>query len=493
MRTGLAFIFAILVAFSLFVWGNQRHAQATLATEILCLVDIVGDGQDGNTGIFPMFEEDCESGGGEVVDYCPNIPGDQGAEDLPCTVPPQCNDGLDNDNDGKIDWGVPGDQNADPGCSTPTDDSESPDPVVPAQCADGADNDSDGLVDLQDPGCSSADDNDETNVTPPAPACSNGQDDDSDGLVDMNDPGCSNAEDNDESNGGGGNGGNPQCSDGVDNDGDNLVDTADPGCTDANDNNETDEGGSGGNGGTTECSDGIDNDGDGHVDMNDQSCEDASDDNEDGEAGGSSGGGGGGSRRGSSSQGEILGAQTGECSMYLTGYIRYGAQNDASEVLKLQSFLNDFEGNSLAITGIYDAPTLAAVNAFQAKYAAEVLQPWGMRGPSGYVYYTTQKMINTIYCRGQKEFPLSEAQLNEIAGVRTVQPALRASGPTGSSQGAADQIGSTVPAVGSVVLPVTQDDENAGIIDANAATAGAANASSTQGWFSRFVNWLFGR
>lgn len=85
---------------------------------------------------------------------------------------PQCSDGVDNDGDGRVDFP------ADPGCSSASDDSESPDPssVPPAaaaptsppgkasftpQCADGRDNDGDGAIDLKDPGCGTAGDNNE--------------------------------------------------------------------------------------------------------------------------------------------------------------------------------------------------------------------------------------------------------------------------------------------------------------------------------------------
>jgi hypothetical protein len=74
-------------------------------------------------------------------------------------APAACNDGLDNDNDGVIDYP------ADSGCSSITDNDET---VQPALCADGKDNDNDGLTDYpNDPGCTAADDNNEYN--PPAP------------------------------------------------------------------------------------------------------------------------------------------------------------------------------------------------------------------------------------------------------------------------------------------------------------------------------------
>ena len=73
---------------------------------------------------------------------------------------PQCMNGVDDDNDGKID-------SADPGCTSSGDDDESdppppPPPPPPTQCNNGRDDDGDGKVDLQDPGCRDTSDNDET-------------------------------------------------------------------------------------------------------------------------------------------------------------------------------------------------------------------------------------------------------------------------------------------------------------------------------------------
>jgi hypothetical protein len=61
--------------------------------------------------------------------------------------PEQCNDGIDNDEDGKVDL-------EDPDCTSSSDDSEGT-----AQCADGRDNNGDGTIDLDDPGCTDAEDN----------------------------------------------------------------------------------------------------------------------------------------------------------------------------------------------------------------------------------------------------------------------------------------------------------------------------------------------
>ncbi len=175
---------------------------------------------------------------------------------LDCPVPaPQCRDGIDNDNDGKVDM-------LDPGCSNPDDNNEGDE----AACQDGRDNDNDGLVDFPlDPGCSSPADTDEFNA--PLPACRDGVDNDNDGRVDMLDPGCSNPDDTNE-------GDDPACSDRRDNDNDGLTDfPQDPGCASPADTDEF-------NAPNTQCRDGIDNDGDGRVDTNDAGCANPDDNNE---------------------------------------------------------------------------------------------------------------------------------------------------------------------------------------------------------------------
>lgn len=103
-----------------------------------------------------------------------------------------CNDGADNDNDGKKDFGpLP---TNDPDCVSVTDASENP------ACSDEEDNDADAKKDYPaDDGCRSASDPTET----VDPQCSDGLDNDGDGKIDFgtaptNDPGCTSATDNDE-------------------------------------------------------------------------------------------------------------------------------------------------------------------------------------------------------------------------------------------------------------------------------------------------------
>lgn len=183
--------------------------------------------------------------------------------------------------------------------------------------------------------------------------------------------------DPDEGNGGGGGSETHACDDGVDNDTDGKVDMDDPGCSDVNDNDETDPslgGGSGGSGG-----------GGG------------------GGGGGGSGGGGGGSVEGSATTTEA-------CDKYLTTFIKPGAKNDREQVSRLQAFLKVFEGASLDISGTYDAATIAAVHAFQTKYWETILAPWNIKQSTGYVYLTTRKKVNEIYCDRGITFPLSDEE-----------------------------------------------------------------------------------
>jgi hypothetical protein len=109
-----------------------------------------------------------------------------------------CNDGWDNDGDGKIDM-------ADSGCATVNDNderghdtacTEPTDPSETSQCSDGIDNDSDGVADKDDPGCWKDPSNPNTydpsldNEAAATTQCQDTKDNDGDTLVDAKDPGC---------------------------------------------------------------------------------------------------------------------------------------------------------------------------------------------------------------------------------------------------------------------------------------------------------------
>ncbi|OHB18532.1 MAG: hypothetical protein A2854_00165 [Parcubacteria group bacterium RIFCSPHIGHO2_01_FULL_56_18] len=132
-------------------------------------------------------------------------------------------------------------------------------------------------------------------------------------------------------------------------------------------------------------------------------------------SGGSSGGGGGGGGGGS-----VLGtttASTQACDAYITTFMRQGQQNDPEQVKRMQGILKDFEGADVEETGEYDAKSVAAINAFQLKYADEVLTPWGIKAPTGYVFLTTRKKLNEVYCKNTS-FPLTIEEQQHIELVK---------------------------------------------------------------------------
>ncbi len=194
----------------------------------------------------------------------PHDPGCASAEgptEVDPDVPPACANDADDDRDGWIDWPV------DPGCSGAGDDDER-DPAAPPGCSNAEDDDGDGRVDYPaDPGCDGAGDDSEEDGT--LRACSNGVDDDADGRIDWpDDPQCVAAADGAE-----GGGAVPvRCRDGVDNDLDGRVDLADPGCVDARDDDERDPAA------PPTCANAVDDDADGQIDWpEDEGCAAAGD------------------------------------------------------------------------------------------------------------------------------------------------------------------------------------------------------------------------
>jgi peptidoglycan hydrolase-like protein with peptidoglycan-binding domain len=110
---------------------------------------------------------------------------------------------------------------------------------------------------------------------------------------------------------------------------------------------------------------------------------------------------------------KVLGAATSTvttapaCSgMYLTDYMRKGKANNPEQVKKLQAFLAE-QGIATPVTGFFGDLTEASVKTFQAKYAAEVLTPWKLTEPTGYVFKTTRAKINNMVCPGSEVMPAS--------------------------------------------------------------------------------------
>src|SRR5690606_27746970 len=104
------------------------------------------------------------------------------------------------------------------------------------------------------------------------------------------------------------------------------------------------------------------------------------------------------------------------------------------EVIKLQAFLNAFEGEGLSVDGFFDINTDAAVRRFQVKYFSEVLDPWGHTDSTGYVYILTKKKVNEIFCN--RAFPVTPAEADEIVNFRAFLGALQSQGvPTDGFNG----------------------------------------------------------
>lgn len=101
--------------------------------------------------------------------------------------------------------------------------------------------------------------------------------------------------------------------------------------------------------------------------------------------------------------GQVLGASISAlpvgCTALFTSFMRRSLKNDPAAVRQLQQFLNDKLDVGLPTTGFFGPQTEAAVRAFQQKYAAQVLTPWGLTGPTGFVYLTTQRWMNLLHCQ----------------------------------------------------------------------------------------------
>jgi hypothetical protein len=180
-------------------------------------------------------------------------------------------------------------------------------------------------------------------------------------------------------------------------------------------------------------------------------------------------------------QGQVLGASTTNFCVepYLTENLGLGRENDAAQVIRLQSFLNEHLSAGLTVNGLFEETTEQAVMDFQRRYASDVLTPWGISEPTGFVYHTTKKKINELVC--QRAFPLTTAQLDEIARIKNAI----AAGVT--SEGAPEEMVAgaaataaqpTVPADTSV--PPTED------------TTENAEEEESQGFFGRIFDSIFG-
>jgi uncharacterized lipoprotein NlpE involved in copper resistance len=211
----------------------------------------------------------------------------------------QCNDGSDNDHDGRTDMN-------DPDCASSTDNSEfssclnggcdnscddcSPPPPPIYECSDDQDNDHDGHTDYpSDPGCSGPTDKNEYNAPPAGGGSGSGTGTNTNTNTNTNNN--SNTNINNITIGGGLSGGSSsrsQCDDNRDNDGDGDVDyPEDRGCSSRNDDSEY---GNDNDNDEPQCDDNRDNDNDGDEDYpEDRGCSSRNDDSENSDRNGSGG------------------------------------------------------------------------------------------------------------------------------------------------------------------------------------------------------------
>jgi len=106
------------------------------------------------------------------------------------------------------------------------------------------------------------------------------------------------------------------------------------------------------------------------------------------------------SDRNTSTEGTVVSTEelTIQCESYLDSYIRKGYNNVEADVVRLQTYLNTYENESLDVDGSFGTLDEEAVKRFQLKYRKAVMNPWGMTQPSGYVFKTTRDHINTLKC-----------------------------------------------------------------------------------------------
>ena len=125
--------------------------------------------------------------------------------------------------------------------------------------------------------------------------------------------------------------------------------------------------------------------------------------------------------------------------------MRIGQNNDPLQVIRLQAFLKVFEHfDYVTVNGVFDEATLQAVNEFQLRYKDEVLTPWGINQPTGYVYIRTLGKINQILC-GSGIPSVTPAKV-----IKDIKPAVLGKEAGGYKEGAGASTLSGVPVIGSI-------------------------------------------
>ncbi len=85
------------------------------------------------------------------------------------------------------------------------------------------------------------------------------------------------------------------------------------------------------------------------------------------------------------------------CKPYITSNIDFGKINNPEDVRRLQLFLNRVQTEGLVVDGEYKIEDMSAVKRFQSNNP-DVLRFWNLNKPTGSVFITTRKKINTLQC-----------------------------------------------------------------------------------------------
>lgn len=103
----------------------------------------------------------------------------------------------------------------------------------------------------------------------------------------------------------------------------------------------------------------------------------------------------------------VFGPQSLSCPNYLNSFIGLKIENNPGDVYKLELFLNEEMNSRLDLNSTYDLNDYFVVRDFQEKYRAQILDPWGIQEPTGFVYLTTQRWINQLKCP-ENYYPLPD-------------------------------------------------------------------------------------
>lgn len=83
--------------------------------------------------------------------------------------------------------------------------------------------------------------------------------------------------------------------------------------------------------------------------------------------------------------------------LYPVKPIMVGGNNDVSQVMLLETYLNEFENANLPVDGEYGEADIRAVIAWQEKYASEILAPWGITQGTGHIYTTSLAKFRSLF------------------------------------------------------------------------------------------------